>query len=147
MKYLLLLIASLLTGCSAMGGPAWYQVQGVSVINCGPAVSAMASSWAGVPLTVGQARAEQVRPMFWSYDNIQRALEKRSVPVSRQQIALPASDQMGIYHVDGVHFVTATPVDNVKITVYDPLGLIKTVKSNSFLQRVTQSTLLLVEQL
>lgn len=93
--------------------PAWYVTQGLSLKDCGPSVAAMACNLhnGNSPRTTRhQARAFDVSGSnwkgWWALGTIRDYLIFRGVPnVYSTDTQLPGTGEIGIYHVDGNHFV------------------------------------------
>ena len=138
------LLSFALVGCVSADRPAWFQTQGVTFTECGPTVAAMVASWSGHETNRFQARSESEQPLFWRYHQIQSVLNKRGINNEIRPVAIPEQGVLGIYHVDGIHFVVILNTGFNKVTVYDPLGSIHTTDASQFLQRVSLNTYIAV---
>ena len=144
-RLLLALFLSLaLVGCVDAKRPLWYQTQGITLTECGPTVAAMAAAWAGHPMNRFEARNDSLMPLFWHYHQIESSLKKRGIHTERRAVDVPDLDSIGIYHVDGFHYVIAANIDFKEVKVYDPLGSISTLPVEDFMSRLSQPTYIAV---
>jgi len=93
--------------------PAWYVTQGLSLKDCGPSCGAMAYNFFSnnsPKIFRGEVRAFDVSGSnwlgWWTLGTIRDYLDYKGVPNTfSTNTALPDKNEVGIYHVDGNHFV------------------------------------------
>lgn len=134
---ILLILVSALSSCALASRPSWYQSQGFNLTECGPTVTAMAASWSGVPLNRYQARGNFPAPRWWNFSHIEQTLTANGVRFERLNAELPKAGELGIYHVDGAHFIAATQAEGSMVRLYDPLGGVSLVKPAALLKRIS----------
>lgn len=118
------LLALAMQGCT-FSSPSWYETQGLSFKDCGPTVAAMVQEWAtNSPVTRHQVRLFKPRGDnwmgWWSLRTIHQYLVSKGVNAQLAEATIPPQGAMGVYHVDGNHFVVAQRLDDKRVKVSDP---------------------------
>ena len=151
MKALLLAATLLFTAsyASAAPLPSWYEDQGFTGTECGPAVGAMVvERMTGHVTTRHQSRAFDRRGInwfrVWDIQTIKRYLDSEGVQSSFVNKRLPKPGEFNVYFVNGNHFVIATYGGEGHVKVYDPMGGAYTRFNNTFAGNMSGKVMLKV---
>lgn len=130
--------------------PEWYVSQGISLTACGLAACAMTLQRAyGQVSTIKDARKfHKGLGLFrnWNMHIVQSYLANEGIGSYFMDKAEPIPDNTwGIFHVDGLHIVTAHSLGNGMIEVFDSLPLVGVhiQRIEDFQERLTYNYLIL----
>lgn len=132
---LVALLALPLTSCAGDGTtpPPYYQTQGENLTECGPAVGAMAVTWAGGTADRFSARKYSTYPRWWAIGTLRGYIMAQGVrAVWADGKTIVPMGKLGVYHVNGNHFVVVQNNGN-NVTVSDPLRGVYTTSASGLL--------------